>query len=163
VQRNITWASTLVDSVKIELLINDTVFSAISPGVPASPATFGWVITLATPITNQAKIRVTDTKSTLSSTSPAYFEINMYIGVKENDLSRFVSVYPNPSAGNVTVSISTPLQATATATLCDITGREIQTVQVNGNRASLHVEQKGIYLMRIKMNDLVVYKKIAIE
>ena len=160
---NITWASANVDSVKIELLLNDTVYKVISPRTLASAGTLAWLISPNSLSSTKAKIRLTDTKSATVSTSANYFTITSTVGVNEINIGNHVSVYPNPSQGNVVVNVDMPIVNSSTINVFDITGKLLQSIETKENATTLNIEGKGVFIVQVKANNGVTYKKVVIE
>ncbi len=75
----------------------------------------------------------------------------------ENSLN--VKVYPIPSTGNVHVKIDQPdMQLTNTnITIVDIVGRKVKSISLeNQNETSFDLDQKGVFIMHVVSDDLLV-------
>lgn len=86
------------------------------------------------------------------------------IGINENAISdQYVNIYPNPSNDFVSLEF---LNSTKTLhkkiTILNIIGEEIYLEQTNDSRFKVDMEKwsSGIYIFQIKMDDVVVNKKI---
>ncbi len=77
---------------------------------------------------------------------------NVLAGISESEPKAFVSIWPNPSEGNIEVSISK--SADWTATLMDLQGRIVLEKQLFGNSIELDASPypAGVYLLRLKAN-----------
>ena len=159
----INWASSNVDFVKIDLLLNDTLFAVLSNSTLASAGTFSWTISPISLSSTKAKIRLTDTKSIANSVSANYFTITSSTGVNEINYAKNISVYPNPSQGNISINFDMQLKGLAQITVFDIAGRFIKSIETNDNVTSVSIENKGVYIVQLKVNETIVYKKVVIE
>jgi len=159
---NITWQSSNIDSVKIDLLLNDTVFTTLAPKI-ASVGSFNWTISPISLASTKAKIRVTDIKSAATSQSANYFTISTSTGIFENRLSDNVSVYPNPSNGNVLVNIEKQQTGNAILHIFDMTGRMLQTIESKDNSIPVSLAVKGLYIIQISVNGETTFRKVVIE
>ncbi len=78
----------------------------------------------------------------------------------ENQL--IVNVYPNPSANIFKIQLDNNLDFEAT--LYDLNGRLLSSKSANGNTdMTFENEASGLYLLKIKVENTVVYKKIIKE
>lgn len=91
----------------------------------------------------------------LSTTTSARLE-----AVTTNITSTEVTVFPNPSTGNVTVTLP---QGPSIITLTDITGKVLYRVKEKDNRHTLDMSGKtpGIYFITVTNGDKQVTKKIV--
>ncbi len=88
-------------------------------------------------------------------------------GVNNNSLSNInVSLMPNPSAGNVNLEFSSPLQ-NGTVIIYDVAGRVVlEKKNVTGNefKTDLTGKQHGIYMIKVFEQDALIYNdKLMIE
>jgi hypothetical protein len=86
-------------------------------------------------------------------------------GVNEIDnISDYVSVYPNPAAGNFTISLSLPA-AKATVELTDVSGRVVKHFVPTSN--TILVDRKnladGMYYVKVKTDQGEAVKKIILQ
>lgn len=159
---NITWTSALIDSVKIDLFVEDTLYGAVTSYIGASAGTYAWN-TPASLATTKAKIRLTSKAGSLSSASPDYFALSTEIGLNEMLPSSAVQLYPNPSSGLVYIDISNVGVQQAVVQVMDITGRIIVQQQVAGNRSNIELNRQGVYFMKVETDKGFVVKKLVIE
>lgn len=158
---NVKWTSaSLSDSVRIDLLINDTFYKTV--GV-ASIASDSFLITGQQFIqTDSAKIRLTSTQNPLiQSTSPGYFKLENALGLSELNAAGLL-IYPNPSSGLVTITIENLSDKGATLTVIDLTGRVVleKTMQ---SSTTINLTKHGVYLVKLQTENGSVVKKLIIE
>lgn len=152
----VKWTSAEVDSVIVDLLIEDTVFMNLGK-VKAADSLNVQGVTL--PRTTKAKIRITATNFALTSVSPGYFTIDKGTGLEENNsINDKVSVYPVPSNGLVYVNI-TGNAVLQTINAYDVTGRLVETSGKN----SLLLPAKGLYILHIITDKGMAVKKVVVE
>lgn len=90
-----------------------------------------------------------------------YYTIVNGISVMEND--NFVTVFPNPTPGQFTISASKFIQ-TGTIIIDNTLGEKVYSQPFNGNQASVNIKlNAGIYIVRVKDNDRQYVQKIIIE
>jgi len=88
------------------------------------------------------------------------------LSTTENNFNSF-SVYPNPSKGTVTLSLSTV--SDVKVSLYDISGRNIYTKSFNNSDISFNQElkfnalSKGVYLLNVESDGKKASKKLIIE
>lgn len=83
-----------------------------------------------------------------------------FSGLDENEISQYVSIYPNPSNGTFTID----LKGNFDLQLYTIDGRNVfNQSNVNG-KSPLHLDlSNGTYLMKITQNNIVYQSKIVIH
>jgi uncharacterized delta-60 repeat protein len=104
-----------------------------------------------------------ESKLVIAGTSDGYFAIARYIlfnspdNIKEE--KRFISVYPNPTQGNITIEFPEP----GTVAFIDLFGRTIKSVKLTENRSTINISEfiPGIYTVRIKTSDGIAIQKIV--
>lgn len=82
--------------------------------------------------------------------------------VSNRDVS--ASIYPNPTNSSINVEVKNA--ANYTAELYDITGRQVQVVKSNNNKAVLNVagQSTGMYMLRITTSDnKVLTTKVSVQ
>lgn len=158
---DITWNSTLIDSVSIDLLIADTLYKNLAR-VPASTKGLLNVNTGGLPPTDKAKIRLSATNVSLQSTSPNYFTLEKTNGLNNLLNTNVLAVYPNPSTGLVAIDIKDISIKLATLTVTDIAGKVIleKTMQ---SSTKLELAKQGIYFVKLQTENGLVVKKLIIE
>lgn len=84
-------------------------------------------------------------------------------GIKENQLSAQLSVFPNPSAGQFNISL--PKGKTYQLEVTDLTGKTIRKEQANGSAVELNLTgtAKGIYLLKVTSEGSTVVRKLIVE
>lgn len=150
----VKWLSSGVDSIEIQLWMDDTLYQ--SYGVfPAAPGFALW--TLPYVMANHCKVLLKDTKSSLVSMSNLYFII-LGEGLNEYALSQYISCFPNPSSGQVTISASSGIHINQVSVL-DITGKILFTTA----QPNFKIEEAGCYFISIKTDQGMLMKKMIIE
>lgn len=81
-----------------------------------------------------------------------------------------VIVYPNPATNVVNIELKNKnyvrvSNAKITATLYDVLGKNIQSIEVTNTKATLNVEnlQRGMYVLKINIDDAIESHQICIE
>ncbi len=152
----VKWTSTGVDSVVIDLLIEDTLYMNLGRSKAADSLT---VERITLPETQKARIRLTATNTALTSISPNYFIIAKGVGLNENTmLNDKVTVYPVPSNGIVHVSVSGDINI-QTIRVYDIAGRLVET----STQSKLIMNTKGMYFLHVTTDKGMAVKKVVIE
>jgi hypothetical protein len=95
---------------------------------------------------------------------------NTYVSVKENFIASSITVSPNPTTTNFTVSFELEKSCDIEIMLCDILGREL--VQIYSGFATVgdftetvntkHLP-KGIYFLKIKIDGNITVEKVVVE
>ncbi|MBL7937231.1 MAG: T9SS type A sorting domain-containing protein, partial [Bacteroidia bacterium] len=88
------------------------------------------------------------------------------VGVIENNLKEnSISVFPNPSNGNVNIDFYVEPDKASTLMIYDINGKLIHEVNELSKTNSINVSQwsKGIYTVQIKSNNQFINKKLTIN
>lgn len=85
------------------------------------------------------------------------------IGINEINYSKNTSIYPNPSQGNITINFDMHLKGNVEIFVFDITGRLVKSFESSDNATKLSLENKGVYIVQLKINGTAVYKKIVVE
>jgi hypothetical protein len=156
----ITWASSAVDSVNIELLINDTFNRSIGKAV-ASLGSY----TLSgsnLPKTNNAKIKLRSTNNSLTSTSPAVFIIGLPSGLNHMFKQPDIAIFPNPTLSKITVDILESNNTTSLIMVTDITGRVLLQKEMNAT-TTIELSNQGIYFVKVQTEKGSIVKKIVVQ
>jgi endonuclease I len=156
----VKWNHTLVDSVQIDLMIEDTLFKRLGKVAAANDS---FVVNLTgLPVSDKAKIKLSATNPILTSISPNYFSLELMGGVNTLLQANSLSVYPNPSTGLVTVDLKDASLTSATLTITDLAGRVVleQTMQ---SSTTIELAQQGIYFLKLQTEKGSVVKKLVIE
>lgn len=85
---------------------------------------------------------------------------NNSVGLTEVELAKSISVFPNPSSSNQSVTIVLN-QPNVTLTVLDATGK-LQTTQTFSNYTTLSNLTPGFYVMYFTINNVKVAKKISV-
>jgi hypothetical protein len=154
----ITWTSLDLDSVDIDLLIMDTVYSSLgrfnaSTGKAA-------IDNSKLIVSNAAKIKISSKDGLLTSVSPSTFNIILVSGLNDIFTQSNLSVYPNPSTGVVNINLSE--NHTGTLTVLDITGRVISQKELS-LKNTIILSETGVYFVKIQTENGSVVKKLIIE
>jgi hypothetical protein len=89
--------------------------------------------------------------------------------ISENTSNESVSIFPNPSEGDFTLSISSHEKKSITAQLYSIDGMKVYSSSISGNgnimktKIDLHGLAKGIYFLKIITEKNVISKQIIIQ
>ncbi len=97
------------------------------------------------------------------------FTVGFYLGGEETfNPKNLISVYPNPSQERFNIALGLTQEQDVQLTVLDVNGREIlnnsyreiknQTISLN-----LGMLPKGIYVLRIKLKDEIITKKIILQ
>lgn len=156
----IKWTATNLDSVRIELLIEDTLYGVIESSVAAAAGNYSWTTPPAL-TSSKAKIRLVNTTYQLESKSPAYFMLSSSIGLNKVKEQFTAAVYPNPSNGKLTIDA----KDIADVKIKDIMGRTIseEYMQVSPDQVSIQLTQTGMFFIHIrnKKGDMLVKTHIV--
>lgn len=90
------------------------------------------------------------------------------LGISEVALSNaIISIYPNPVTDLVAIQINTLVTKKVTLELLDMSGKLIQTTQINagGTIAFFDIQSlyEGIYLVKIKNGDTIITKQVIVK
>ncbi len=159
---NITWTSTGITNVRIELSINNgTNWSDIIASTP-STGTYSWVVT-NTPST-QCLIRISDASNpSTNDISDGVFTIHLPNDVKEElsgipDCYNLFQNYPNPFNPTTKIKWQSPVAGRQTLKVYNVLGKEVATL-VNEYKTAGRYEiefntdnlPSGVYLYRINV------------
>ncbi len=153
---NISWTSSNIDSVKIELLIKDTLHSVVAKAVAAMQSPYTWNVP-PTIFTDSAKIRISSTTGNKADTSNGYFTIKSTIGFDELETQAHVLAYPNPAHGLVHIQSDYMLQKLC---LYDVAGKLIYTAAPQVKTTEILLDKKGLFLLHIQTEKGKVQKRI---
>jgi hypothetical protein len=153
------WQSAFVDSVKIDLYVDDTLFMNL--GTHAT--TNGYALYDLSKIgvkTTKAKIKLTAPSDNIVSMSPDYFTFRMTLGLTEKNLMHVFNIYPNPSKGKLHITSDT--KENYSIHLTDLLGKTIiQTSDLAGD-LDLNISHNGIYFLFIQSGEKQIKHKILI-
>jgi hypothetical protein len=92
--------------------------------------------------------------------------VNVTIGLEENDLSKSLSVYPNPTNNSTKVSFNAPGNQSAVIRILELSGKEVIRVeenQLNGQyngELNLAKLSRGVYMLEISSGDLKATRRL---
>ncbi len=117
------------------------------------------------PVTTKGNYKVTITDSAGCSLSATH-NITL-VGINEISLDRFVSIFPNPSSGNVEVALNLPENGVYNLTVTDVLGQTVyaHNLTINGaftTQLNLSGYGKGIYFLSLVGDNSRTVKKIII-
>ncbi|MBJ7427532.1 MAG: endonuclease [Bacteroidia bacterium] len=153
--RNITWQSTFVDSITIDLKDGSILLWSINE--KAINGTF----TIAVPnvVANNARVVVSQINGTLKDSS-AVFKIEKSVGINEAANFNF-TVYPNPSNGTIYFNSTINLQ-NSTFEIYDITGK-LYVSDSFSKTNMVTLANKGVYILKANINGKTLVKKVIVE
>ena len=95
---------------------------------------------------------------------------NTYVGLEEEALSQAFDFYPNPASDNFTLNFDLAASATVSATIIDVTGREVLVIaqdEVLEGAKSLTTSvanlEAGAYIVQVEINGEVSQEKLIIK
>lgn len=80
-------------------------------------------------------------------------------GVEENELASKILVYPNPSSGSFTIESSLRIKKVMAS---DVLGREFE-VQCNNGNVNMEHFTKGVYFLKITLDQQEIVKRIIVN
>lgn len=108
---------------------------------------------------------VTGTTSGCNGVATVTITVLPCVGINEA-ADAIASIYPNPSAGNVTVNFGKAVAGTKVV-VTDMIGNQVYSANVNNGTEKINVDltsmPKGMYLITVKNNSASVLKKLIIE
>lgn len=151
----ITWQSTFVDSVLIELK-RETVTLWTKKELASKGS-----VSLTVPYANttNAKVFISEINGNLKDSSAA-FTIQPSIGINEAANFNF-TVYPNPSNGTIYFNSNINLQ-NSTFEIYDITGK-LYVSDSFSKTNMVTIANKGVYILKANINGKTLVKKVIVE
>ncbi|HEY4799077.1 MAG TPA: CARDB domain-containing protein, partial [Bacteroidia bacterium] len=163
-------ADTIKDASDI-LLGSDTVAS-INPSASAfihSSVT----VPLSTPLGNYFLLFLADTANSVAENNKTNnlnwipVTVSQTVGVQSISSSEYISVYPNPSSGDVYFSISSSSKK-ADIQIFDCIGRKMEdfTIDIGPARqfiATHHFNTKGMFIAEIRTDGALFYRRIIVQ
>jgi len=153
--KDITWQSTFVDSITIDLKDGSNILWSIKE--KANKGTF----TIAVPDVNanNAKVIITEIGGILKDSS-ASFKIEKSVSINEVSNANF-NIYPNPSNGIIYFITDLNLK-NASYEIFDVTGKLIIKDELSKTN-SIVIQYKGIYILKALVDGKSIIKKIVVE
>lgn len=80
------------------------------------------------------------------------------INISEAPASKKLSIYPNPSAGKVTITYASGISGDETVTVFNALGKQVKQIKVTGNTTALPCENlpEGLYFIQLTRGDKVI-------
>ncbi len=152
--------STVVTTIKVTEIDNSVSVSGVILSATMEEAEYKWIN-----CNDNNAIIDTETESSYSTSGSGDYAVEITyknckdtsdcasvigLGLIENEFGNALSVYPNPSNGNITAQLSNG-STIKEAKLYDLTGQELQVKkQLSGNQATIEItEPTGYYLLEI--------------
>ena len=116
-----------------------------------------------THVNNTAYIYFDFNAPVLTNTTTNTISTNTGIQTLKTQHSTF-SMYPNPASNSVTITVDESLLNT-TATITDITGRKMMSVQLNTQHSTLSTSNfaNGVYILSISKQCGVLTQKLVVQ
>jgi hypothetical protein len=152
---NITWQSTFVDSISIDLKDGSNLLWSVKE--KANKGTFS--IAVPDVNANNAKVFITEISGILKDSS-ASIKIEKSISIKEVSNANF-NIYPNPSNGTIFFTTDLNLQ-NASFEIFDVTGKLIIKDELNKTN-SIAIPSKGIFVLKAMVDGKLIIRKIVVE
>ena len=92
-----------------------------------------------------------------------YIDSNTITGIDQNVTQSKVTIYPNPSAGNITISMEGGYENLTCYNLMGNTVANVEDVETSISTLDLKDLPKGIYMVNIKKGDLNFWEKIMLQ
>jgi len=154
-QNLVKWSSNNIDSVIIDLYVNDTMYVNLGKAL-SSNGSFE-TVGANLPVSNQAKVKLTATNHNYSVVSPEFLIQNLgSVNDVRNQLN--IAVYPNPSNG--TIQVVSPRAAISKLTITDITGKRIMSCE---NCDEISIQEKGIFFVEVVTEKGISIQKIMMQ
>jgi len=173
---DITWTSSNVIDVKIELSINNGASWISPPITPSTPSTgtYSWVV--SNTVSNQCLVRISDVTNTdIIDISDSVFSIEEGNSVQDkfnSEIPTEFSLYqnfPNPFNPNTTIYYSIPEETFVKLNIYNLLGEEVAVLvnesKTSGNYSvnfSLRDYNSGIYLYKLEAGNFVETKKMIL-
>ncbi|MFA9212699.1 MAG: endonuclease [Candidatus Methylacidiphilales bacterium] len=153
--KTITWQSSFVDSVVIDL--KDGANILFTTREAASKASASIIVPDIN--TTNAKVFITEINGTLKDSS-AVFKIEKSVGINEATSFNFI-VYPNPSNGTIYFNSTINLQ-NSTFEIYDITGK-LYVSDSFSKTNMVTIPNKGVYILKANIDGKTLVKKVIVE
>ncbi len=92
----------------------------------------------------------------------AFNDIHVLAAVSENQLQPELKLFPNPSAGNISILSEDEIYSIV---LYDVTGKSVYTRsgEITVNSIDLSAQEKGVYLLKVATEKGVVVKRVILQ
>ncbi|MBS1771421.1 MAG: T9SS type A sorting domain-containing protein [Bacteroidetes bacterium] len=76
-----------------------------------------------------------------------------------------VSIYPNPNKGTFTVSLQNNYGSNTMVTVYDMMGKEIYQSPITNNKSQISLGDvpKGVYMVKLQLDDAVITQRVTVE
>jgi Secretion system C-terminal sorting domain len=93
------------------------------------------------------------------------YPMSCTVGINELVAANSISIYPNPSEGDINISLGDLKNNEALITLFDATGKMVRSISTYTNQSTLERGDlaKGIYFMRVLIGDKQLTKKLILQ
>lgn len=107
---------------------------------------------------------VNNVNGTAFSATNAQYSVAVTTGVEELKEENIVTIYPNPSHGQVSISVGEAM-AGADMTISDLSGRTISKTSLKTGNQQIDISSatKGLYIVTIKSGQTSVSRKLIID
>jgi len=171
---DIKWTSLRVDSVKIELSVNNAMsWITISESTP-SDGNYEWVVQ-APDTSQECKIKISyENDSSIFDASDMTFYIDYPTSVEDDEIPLEYALhqnYPNPFNPSTKISYQLPEVSNVTLKILNILGEEVVTLvnneyQNSGTHSSLFIVNStlpsGVYFYQLRAGSFVETKKMIL-
>jgi endonuclease I len=156
----IAWTSSGIDSLNIELYVNDTL-NRLLKRVPANSGFYETEMSsLPLPVTNNAKIKLSATNGSLSVFSPQ-FTIRLWGGLNDGVDQNLYKIFPNPSRGKFSLNVAEP-DNFYMLTILDVTGKIITQINNIALTQELSIAKPGVYFLQLHGRDYNFISKLMV-
>jgi hypothetical protein len=74
------------------------------------------------------------------------------------------NIYPNPNNGTFTLQLKNTSFSNGTVTVYDVVGKEVYRSQLTNSKSEITLNQpKGIYFVKLQLDDAVLTKRVTVE
>jgi hypothetical protein len=86
------------------------------------------------------------------------------VGINRPHTTGNFSIYPNPNNGNFTITLRDAIFKQGTVTVYDIMGSLLKSEKLISTSQTIHLDApKGIYLVKLQLDDAVMTKRVVVE
>ncbi len=163
---NITWevVDTEVANINIEWSSDAGVtWETVAEDVNAADQLFEWEVPDMPTLTAMMRIEDVDDANIYDETDGTFTILDLNMLITHEALNS--KIYPNPTSGQVSVEMATPLSEAAEVAVINLQGKTIQRKKVAAGKSTfdLNISDKGIYMVQITGNEGIATHKIVVE